>query len=334
MANPTITFEVLDSTGFTGSGVNGSGLGFFGSGGFGTSVPLNCYQGSTHLVNSDGSVDGGWVRNTEFISGVLGSSGVRLNAGTTNQGLLANLNNTEAVLQIHFKNPDAAVNVQNVQLRIYDRVNSIDNPASGVITKVAEIVNFAGKSFSAWVASPGADWTGGTLSGGIYTGGVVGSGDAFWWGAPWADDSTYGGGSVTPYYQNSIGLKFYNFTKTQDAAGGNPDQRLAGLTWPGKQTVGGTGLIVPLLNSPGSGGRGLCPPIKTDLLPKFFQYVTPARQSDFGTVTSASSGTYMSRMYGGSATDYQHTWRVAISASPLNIGSKTLYGMYISLEYL
>jgi hypothetical protein len=318
----SITFEVLDGLiNNTTLGVNGSGLGFYGSGGHGTSVPLLEYQKTTFLTNADGTGNGGQVRNVEFISGVLGSSGCRLQNTTSNTGLLVNLNGTEVTLQIHF-NHDVSVKVQNCQLRIYDRINNIDNPATGVITKVAEVVNFGGATYTGWLAAPGSD----------FITGIVGSGDAFWWGAPWPDASTYGGANVRPYYRNSVGVAFPNFTTSMDTANsGNPDTRLSSLSYPGKQTVGGTGIIVPLLDSPGSGGRGL-----TGMLyPKFFQYVNTTYQAaPFGVSSPVASSTAMAGSYGGTSGDLRHTWRVALSASPLNIGSKTLYGLYVSLEYL
>jgi hypothetical protein len=320
----SITFEVLDVAGITGSGLNGSGLGFYGSGGFGTSVPLLAYQKRTFLTNTDGTANGGETRNTEFISGIWGSSGVRLFNDPTDTGMLVKMNNTEVPLMIHFKN-DTKVLVQNCQLRIYDRT-TIDNPATGVVTKVAEIVNFNGSSYNSWKT---------TGTGGDFTT-TVGSGDAFWWGAPWPDAALYNGANVRPYYQNSVGVQFPNFTSSMDNNGsGNPDSKLVGLSWPGKQTVGGTGLIVPLLDSPGSGGQCLATGF---LYPKFCQYVNSTYQGStyLGMATPRISGDagVMAMTYGGTSGDYMHTWRVAISASPLNIGSKTAYGMYISLEYL
>jgi hypothetical protein len=318
----SITFEVLDAViNNTALGVNGSGLGFYGSGGHGTSVPLLEYQKTTFLTNADGTGNGGQVRNVEFISGVLGSSGCRLQNTASNTGLLVNLNGSEVTLQIHF-NHDVSVKVQNCQLRIYDRINNIDNPATGVITKVAEVVNFGGATYTGWLAAPGSD----------FRTGIVGSGDAFWWGAPWPDAATYGGANVRPYYRNSVGVAFPNFTTSMDTANsGNPDTRLSSLSYPGKQTVGGTGIIVPLLDSPGSGGRGL-----TGMLyPKFFQYVNTTYQAaPFGVSSPVASSTAMAGSYGGTSGDLRHTWRVALSASPLSIGSKTLYGLYVSLEYL
>jgi hypothetical protein len=105
--------------------------------------------------------------------------------------------------------------------------------------------------------------------------------------------------------------------------------------------VGGSGLIVPLLNNPGSGGRNLIG--YTGLLPKFIHYVKAASQNTYlgmsptyssGTQEAGYSITNRQRAYGGTGTDTRHTWRLALSATPLNIGSKTDYGLYISLEYL
>lgn len=46
------------------------------------------------------------------------------------------------------------------------------------------------------------------------------------------------------------------------------------------------------------------------------------------------SGMYAGNGADGQWTDVQHDWYLAISASPDSIGSKTLYGGYISLEFL
>lgn len=40
------------------------------------------------------------------------------------------------------------------------------------------------------------------------------------------------------------------------------------------------------------------------------------------------------RPNGSSTTDDQHDWYIALSASPTSIGSKTLFGLYFSVEYL
>lgn len=75
---------------------------------------------------------------------------------------------------------------------------------------------------------------------------------------------------------------------------GNQDVRL-----PNNQfTVGGSGIIITLAKSPGPSGE------------------------------YAGGGT------GSTAAHTQHDWYVALSASPRSIGSKTQYGLYMSLEYL
>lgn len=319
----SISFEVLDNSNI-GSGISGSGLGFYGSGGFGTSVPLLNYQGTTYVTSADGTSQGPSARNVKYRSDLVGS-GCEITAGNAT-GVLHQLNSSEATLVIHFDH-SAAVKVQNTQLRIYDRDN-IDYPATGVVTKVAEIVNFGGQNYTGWNTSAGNDF----LT-------VTGSGDALWWGAPWPDAVLYSpfsaGGPERPFYQNSVGVKFYNFTVSQDVANsGNPDVRISGLAPPGKQTVGGSGLIVPLLDSPGSGGQGVASPLHTGA-PKFCQYILPASQTAvFGASTAYDSGTYLASMYGGTGVDTRHTWRVAISAAPLSIGSKAQYGLFISTEYL
>lgn len=317
----SITFEVLDATDITGSGLNGSGLGFYGSGGFGTSVPIGTYQKTTYLTDSEGQNNGGYVRNVEYMTGILPYSGCILNNTPSNSGALQYLNNTEVTLLLHFDH-SSKVKVQNVQLRIWDR-SSIDNPASGALTKVAEVVNFDGKDYSTWLGSLGSDFTS-----------TIGSGDCFWWGAPWPNTSVYGDttGATRPFYMNSVGVTFPNFTVAMDTANsGNPDSRLSTFTYPGKQTVGGTGIIVPLLDNPCSGGRGLT---TGNLYPKFFQYVNTSYQSALGvgTPVDCTGATNKPYTYGGTSGDLKHTWRLVVSSSPTSIGSKK-YSMYVSLEY-
>lgn len=323
----SISFEVLNNSN-VGSGLNGSGLGFYGDGGFGTSVPLFNYQGSTYVTSSDGTVQGPTAINIKYLSPESGY----INVGP-NSGILSRINSADSTLVIHFTH-DAAIKVQNAQLRIYDRDN-INNPATGVITKVAEIVNFAGKTYNDWLSNAGAVINGDTYASGL--------GDAFWWGAPWpkascntevSSDST---DTVRPRYVNSVGVNFYNFTDAQAAGNsGNLHPRVSGLNTPGNLTVGGSGIIVPLLDSPGSGGRlmisGTNPP-----LPKYCQYINSTAQTatSVQAQTGYASGVgNINRMQGGSGADLRHTWRVALSAAPLNIGSKTQFGLYLSLEYL
>ena len=102
---------------------------------------------------------------------------------------------------------------------------------------------------------------------------VEGSGDEFWWGSQLHD-----GTDVQGSFQGSP----------------NPDIRLPINSY----TVGGSGIVVPLSDSPGASGN------------------------------SSNNGT------GSTVTSTQHDWYVAISASPDSIGEKTRYGLYISLEYL
>ncbi len=78
--------------------------------------------------------------------------------------------------------------------------------------------------------------------------------------------------------------------------GGDGLQGSGDATW---YSPGGSATTLPLAVSPGNGGEWA--------------------------VNSASSG--------GRA-DTQHDWYVALSASPTSIGSKTKYGLYVSLEYL
>jgi len=102
---------------------------------------------------------------------------------------------------------------------------------------------------------------------------VEGSGDVTWWG-----DSTHTGSDSQGTFSGSP----------------NRDVRLPANQY----TVGGSGIIVPLAQSPGPSGQ-------------------------FAGNGSANTGTYT-----------QHDWYVALSASPKSIGAKTQYGLYISLEYL
>ena len=102
---------------------------------------------------------------------------------------------------------------------------------------------------------------------------VEGSGDSTWWGS-----ASHTGADAQGTY---IGAK-------------NPSARLPD----GTNTVGGSGIYIPLAQSPGPSG----------------QYAGNG---------SANTGQY-----------YQHDWYVGITASPDSIGSKTQYGLYVELEYL
>ena len=103
--------------------------------------------------------------------------------------------------------------------------------------------------------------------------GIEGSGDSIWWGS-----ASHTGSDAQGTFQGSP----------------CPSVRLPA----GTNTVGGSGVFVPLAQSPGPSG-----------------------------------------FYAGDGSDstaqwHQHDWYVGISASPDSIGSKTQYGLYVSLEYL
>lgn len=113
--------------------LNGSGLGFYG-GGFGQSVDVGSYQTTTFITNGAGTAQGAQVNNVKYLnsaSGIVGSA--------TSGIWLTQIPNDLATLRIRFTH-SSAVKAQNVIARIYDRVN-INNPASGVTTKVAEIIH-------------------------------------------------------------------------------------------------------------------------------------------------------------------------------------------------
>ena len=102
---------------------------------------------------------------------------------------------------------------------------------------------------------------------------VEGSGDTTWWGS-----STHDGSDAQGTYAGSS----------------NPSNRLP----TGTNTVGGSGIFVPLAQSPGPSGY-------------------------YSGNGSANTGQYT-----------QHDWYVGLTASPDSIGSKTQYGLYVELEYL
>ena len=112
--------------------IGGSGIGFFGSAGFGSSVAVGEYQSSTYITNSNGTIQGAEINNVKYVhpnSGLSGSSTLALK----------NIPNYKATLNVRFTST-TAVKTQNAQIRVYDRSN-INNDASGVTTKVAEIIH-------------------------------------------------------------------------------------------------------------------------------------------------------------------------------------------------
>ena len=53
-----------------------------------------------------------------------------------------------------------------------------------------------------------------------------------------------------------------------------------------------------------------------------------------GAFGDGSDGAHIAKTYGGTGIDTHHTWSIALSASPLSIGAKNEYGLYVSVEYL
>ena len=134
--------------------LSGSGLGFFGEG-FGQSVNVGEYQETTFITNGTGSSEGPMCSNirwTHANSGVINESG--------DDVLLTQIPNYLATLMVDFTH-DSPIQVQNVEARIYDRVN-INNAASGVLTRVAEIVhpdpvqNDNGSGDTSWATPAGS----------------------------------------------------------------------------------------------------------------------------------------------------------------------------------
>jgi hypothetical protein len=306
-----ITFGIYNQ-----ENIVGSGLGFYGAS-FGSSVQIGSFQDKTFVTNSAGTSQGPAAHNTKFTS--PGSGDMK----SVGSGIpITKLNSGQRTFHINFDHT-TDVNVQNCQLRIYDRENT-NYPASGVVTKVAEVVNFDGKTTSAWLSNNGNDNS-------VY----YGSGDMFWWGSPWPDAGNWR--AAQKYYDNSSGVRFYNFTQTEATAGnGNGDSRLGTVTGD-TETVGGTGTVIPLFNSPGSGGY-FVNSINTDVTavqPKWLQYYDSTNRDENGGNSTPNLGTKTTtNTYGGTGLAKRHTWYAALSASPLSIGSKTQYGLYVSLEYL
>lgn len=292
--------------------LQGSGLGFYGST-FGSSVQIGAYQSKTFITDATGATNGGTAYNIKYGSHPATGLSEAINSGVP----LVRINGGVRTLDINFDHT-SEVKVQNCQFRVYDRTN-VNYPASGVNTKVAELINFGGQTYTAWVAANG---NANTIT-------CHGSGDLFWWGEAWPAVDV-----AKNYYTNSVGTLFYNGTTSSSVTNG--DVRLAAITG-GDDTVGGTGLIVPLVDSPGSGGRYLNDQYQAGaqkLAPKWKQYYIPGTTRDVPNIGTAGETAASYTTYGGTGIDRRHTWRVAISATPLSIGSKEQYGAYVSLEYL
>jgi len=315
-----IDFQLLNQAnpenGQTLSTFSGSGLGFFGATA-GSSVQIGSYQDSTYVSNADGSVTKNQTSNIKYIGTAFPSGMCSVDHIGTPYGPigLSGVPSFHSTLGIRFGHT-TPVKVQNCQLRIYDRTN-INNPASGVNTKVAEIVNFNG-----------AAWTSQGTQG--IPSSAVGSGDAFWWGEPWPAQLV-----SQNYYTNSVGVIFGNGLDTSASVNGDARLLAAGLAG-NDEAVGGTGIIVPLLDSPGSGQRGIHDR-QIPSWPKWSQYITNTSNQltwSGNAKYQYGNGSADVRTHGGTGLHTHHTWAVALSASPLSIGSKEQYGLYVSLEYL
>ena len=147
--------------------LQGSGLGFYGTT-FGSSVQIGSFQGSTFVTNADGTTQAQDADNIQYVSS---HSGIYKGNPETKSVLL--VPSSRSTLNVRFDHT-SAVNVQNAQLRVYDREN-INYPASGVRTMIAEMSNPVN-------TFPTTD---------------AGSGDALWWG----DDERY-------TYTNKNGVVF------------------------------------------------------------------------------------------------------------------------------
>jgi hypothetical protein len=329
----TIDFQIIpDSTTTMAPSLytlSGSGLGFFGAT-QGSSVQIGSFQDTTNVTNADGSEIKDATNNVKYVAATYpsGMTTTSLTGGSSNTVGLSGIKSNQATLGIQFSHT-TAVNVQNCQLRVYDRTN-INYPASGVNTKVAEVINHNG-ALTDGMGSAGANSP------------AVGSGDAFWWGEPWPAEMCL----TNNKFVNSQGVTFFNGLDTAPTDV-NGDVRLQDAATGGKVTVGGTGIVVPLSDSPGSGQKGLNRNDVSDATadipgltwPKWTQYVYSGKQGTlFGSNNnfgdgSETAGDNHKHTFGGTGVDTHHTWTVAMSASPLSIGSKEQYGLYMSLEYL
>lgn len=152
----TITFHGVDLGDLRIHHLAGSGLGFYGSS-FGQSVAVSEYQDTTYITDSTGSNEGPALVNTKWVHE---SSGINSTVGTDPIDL-QHIPNRLSTLEIRFTH-GSAVNVQNAKLRIFDRSN-INNPASGVTTKVAEIIHpnptqgAGGSGDATWNTPAGSD---------------------------------------------------------------------------------------------------------------------------------------------------------------------------------
>lgn len=136
----------------------GSGLGFYGSGGFGASVAVGSYQENTYVTDANGALQGPQGNNVKWTHANSGEL-----SGATNLNL-KDIPNAQASLKVSFTH-SSAVQVQNVEMRIYDRV-TITVGASGVTTKAYETLHpsplqtgLLGSGAAAWTTPAGSGVT-------------------------------------------------------------------------------------------------------------------------------------------------------------------------------
>jgi hypothetical protein len=328
---PEIQFQLLGNANGTPSvrTLSGSGIAFFGAT-QGSSVQIGAYQDTSYVANGDASVISDASNNIKFTTDAYPSGKCTLEAvpGSPYENGVTGVRTMYGTVGVEFGHT-SAVNIQNCQLRIYDRGN-VNYPASGVNTKVAELVNHNGGTFNAQGSDDGLGSA------------AQGSGDLWWWGEPWPSEYIT---SNKNYYTNSVGTVFRNGTDVDTRVNG--DTRLASAAVAGSyDTVGGTGIIVPLLDSPGSGQKQLQ---ATEVIsgtgmvwPKWTQYITDSTDQtevfgfsfgDGSDTTKVANLANIDKTFGGTGVDTHHTWSVALSASPLSTGAKEAYGLYVSLEY-
>ena len=143
----------------TGHDIGSSGIGFFGSSGFGSSVSVGLYNDSSYITNSNGTVAGPSLNNIKYSHP---QSGIVNGSASPSGLLLTKITNAQSTLNIRFTHSTGVI-TQNAKLRIYDRSN-INYPASGVTTKVAEIIHpstsnsVTGSGSATWV-TPGGSGT-------------------------------------------------------------------------------------------------------------------------------------------------------------------------------
>jgi hypothetical protein len=179
----------------------GSGLGFYGAGGFGASVQVGQYQDNTYITDPTGAINGPKCDNVKFVDAASGQLPV------SDTRVLREIPNIEGTLNIRFTHT-SPIKTQNIQVRIFDRTN-IDAPASGVTSKVAELIHPwltqtpAGSGSTTWASLGGS---GGLIGGRTYD-------------APLVLLSSPGSGGLAPSGTNTVDF----FHDWYLAVSGSPD---------------------------------------------------------------------------------------------------------------